>query len=85
LYPRKGALEVGSDADLVVFDPDETWEIDPAGLHMNTDFSPYEGWTITGRVIATVSRGDVVYAEGAVSAPRGRGRFLFRAPETPGS
>ena len=85
LYPRKGALEVGSDADLVVFDPDETWEVDPMALHMNTDFSPYEGWTITGRVIATVSRGDVIYADGEITAPCGRGRFLFRAPETSGS
>ena len=80
LYPRKGAIEVGSDADLVVFDPDETWEISPGGLHMNTDFSPYEGWTVTGRVDVTISRGEVVYSEGEVSAERGRGQFLFRAP-----
>lgn len=80
LYPRKGAVEVGSDADLVVFDPDETWEIGAAGLHMRTDFSPYEGWVVTGRVAATIARGDVVYADGEVSAERGRGRFLFREP-----
>jgi dihydropyrimidinase len=84
LYPRKGVLDVGSDADLVLFDPDATWEVDPASLHMNTDFSPYEGWTITGRVDATVARGDVVYAHGELSAPRGRGRFLFREPDTAG-
>lgn len=80
LYPRKGAIEVGSDADLVVFDPDESWEISANGLHMNTDFSPYEGWTVTGRVVQTIAQGEVVYSEGAVSAERGRGRFLFREP-----
>jgi len=80
LYPRKGAIEVGSDADLVVFDPDESWEVSADGLHMNTDFSPYEGWTVTGRVVRTIARGEVVYSEGEVSAERGRGRFLFREP-----
>ncbi len=80
LYPRKGALEVGSDADLVVFDPNETWEVDPRTLHMNTDFSPYEGWTVTGRVVATIARGDAIYADGQPSETRGRGRFLFREP-----
>ena len=80
LYPRKGAIEVGSDADLVVFDPDEAWEIHADGLHMCTDFSPYEGWTVTGRVVTTIARGEVVYSDGALSAARGRGRFLFREP-----
>jgi len=84
LYPRKGAIEPGSDADLVLFDPDETWEISAGGLHMNTDFSPYEGWSVAGKVVATLSRGEVVYADGAVSADRGRGQFLFRLPDTNG-
>jgi dihydropyrimidinase len=80
LFPQKGAIEVGSDADLVVFDPDERWEINAEGLHMNTDFSPYEGWTIVGKVVATISRGEVIYADAKVNAERGRGRFLFREP-----
>jgi len=80
LYPKKGAIEVGSDADLVVFDPDERWEISANGLHMRTDFSPYEGWEITGRVVTTIARGEVVYSGGTVSAERGRGRYLFREP-----
>ena len=80
LYPRKGAIEVGSDADLVVFDPNETWEIGSDALHMNTDFSPYEGWIVTGRVVATVARGDVVFSDGEPTAARGRGRFLIRVP-----
>lgn len=80
LYPRKGAIEVGADADLVLFDPEESWEIGADALHMNTDFSPYEGWTVNGRVVETISRGEVVYADGEVIAARGRGRFLFREP-----
>jgi dihydropyrimidinase len=85
LYPRKGAIEVGSDADLVVFDPDETWEISAEGLHMNTDFSPYEGWTIVGKVVATISRGELVYADAEADARRGRGRFLVREPRENGA
>jgi len=78
LYPRKGAVEVGSHADLVVFDPDATWEIHADDLHMNTDFSPYEGRKATGRVVATVSRGCVVFRDGVVLAEPGRGAFLTR-------
>jgi len=78
LGPRKGGIEVGSDADLAIFDPDATWDISAADLHMNTDFSPYEGWRVTGKVVATVSRGDVIYADGEISADRGRGHFLVR-------
>jgi dihydropyrimidinase len=78
LYPRKGTIEVGSDADLVVFDPDATWEICAEGLHTNTDFSPYEGRKVTGRVVATVSRGTVVFWDGEVLADVGRGVFLAR-------
>jgi len=80
LYPRKGAIEVGSDADLVIFDPDETWEIHADRLHMHTDFSPYEGWTIRGRVVATIARGVMAYADGVVLAEPGGGQFLFREP-----
>ncbi len=84
LYPRKGAIEVGSDADLVIFDPDETWEITAGELHMNTDFSPYEGWKVSGRVIHTISRGEIIVSHGDVRAERGRGRFLFREPGASG-
>jgi dihydropyrimidinase len=78
LYPQKGAIEVGSDADLVIFDPDATWEIAASDLHMDTDFSPYEGWRVTGRVESTIARGDVVVENGEPNARTGRGRFLVR-------
>jgi len=78
LYPRKGAIAVGSDADIVLFDPAAAWRISTERLHMNTDFSPYEGREMIGRVIATLSRGEVVYRDGDVKAEKGRGRFLRR-------
>jgi dihydropyrimidinase len=80
LYPAKGALEVGSDADLVLFDPEERWTISAEGLHGCCDFSPYEGRTVRGRVCVTLSRGDVVYDRGQVTDEAGRGRFLRCAP-----
>lgn len=79
LYPRKGAIEVGSDADLVVFDPRAKWTLSADDLHMSTDFSPYEGRMVTGRVAATVSRGAVVCQDGAVIAEPGRGMFVWRS------
>jgi len=78
LCPRKGAIEAGSDADLVLFDPDTTWELSAANLHMDTDFSPYEGWRVTGRVETTIARGEVIVENGEPTAQRGRGRFLIR-------
>jgi dihydropyrimidinase len=78
LSDRKGALDVGMDADLVLFDPTCEWELSASRLHMQTDFSPYEGWTMTGRPRWTISRGDVIVEDSKLVAERGRGRFLFR-------
>ena len=75
---RKGALEVGLDADLVVFDPAYKWELAASFLHMRTDFSPYEGWVITGRPISTISRGEIIVQDREFVAQEGRGKFLFR-------
>ena len=79
LHPRKGTLEAGSDADIVVFDPDSKWRISAERLHMNTDFSPYEGMEVTGRVAATISRGEVIYRDGKVIADPGRGKYIRAA------
>ena len=84
LYPRKGALEPGSDADIVIFDPDFKWRISAEGLHMKTDFSPYEGMEVTGKVLATVSRGDVIYRDGEMNAEPGRGEYLRAEPRLQG-
>jgi len=81
LEDRKGSIAVGLDADLVLFDPTQEWELSARFLHMRTDFSPYEGWTVTGKPVATVSRGDVIVEDEELAADEGRGRFLFRGAE----
>jgi len=78
LYPRKGAVEPGSDADLVLFDPGAPWRIAARDLHMNVDFSPYEGRRVIGRVTTTIARGRVVFDGHAVSVEAGRGTYLAR-------
>ncbi|MFZ2956005.1 MAG: dihydropyrimidinase [Candidatus Ozemobacteraceae bacterium] len=79
LYPRKGCLLPGSDADIVIYDPARTWTIAADKLHMNTDFSPYEGMPLTGKPIMTISRGDVLVEEDLFKGASGRGRFLVRS------
>jgi len=76
---HKGAIEIGMDADLVIFDPTLEWEMQATFLHMRTDFSPYEGWAITGKSISTISRGEIIVQDGELLAQEGRGKFLFRA------
>lgn len=78
LLGKKGALEVGFDADLVIFDPFFEWEISAPFLHMRTDFSPYEGWTVTGKPMTTIARGELIVEDGELMAREGRGTFLFR-------
>src|SRR5262245_51808233 len=78
LYPRKGALEVGSDADLVIVDLDRDVKVDVAALHSAVDFSPYEGYAAQGWAATTVAGGQVVYHDGEVVAERARGRYLPR-------
>jgi dihydropyrimidinase len=78
LYPRKGALDVGSDADLVILDPDRHVKVDVRGLNSVIDFSPYEGYVAQGWAATTVAGGEVVYHDGEVVAERPRGRYLSR-------
>ena len=76
LSSRKGSLAVGLDADIVVFDPDTEWEIAAEALHMNTDFSPYEGRMVKGSVVATLSRGAVVFQDGLAQGGSRSGAFV---------
>ena len=77
--PMKGAIEVGRDADLVLFDPAATRTIRQADLHHTSDFTPYEGLPATGVVRTVMLRGEAVVRAGDFVGARGRGGFLERA------
>jgi dihydropyrimidinase len=76
LYPQKGTLAVGSDADIVIWDPTRTATVANDNLHHAVDFTPYEGMSITGWPVTTLSRGEVIWDKGLVLATPGRGRYL---------
>ena len=81
LYPRKGTIAVGSDADIVLFNPhrQETISVNnPVTHNMNVDYSAYEGFEITGVAETVVSRGKVVVADCAYVGQKGDGQFLKR-------
>jgi dihydropyrimidinase len=78
LWPRKGHLGVGADADVVIFDQAVDWIVHAADLHMATDYTPYEGRLLHGRPTTVISRGDVVVVDGTLTAATGRGQFIPR-------
>lgn len=84
LYPRKGALAPGSDADIVVFDPRREGVITQSNLHSNVDYTAFEGWRVTGAPVLTLSRGVIVAREGQFVGPAGHGRFIARDPHPMG-
>jgi dihydropyrimidinase len=84
LYPRKGALRPGSDADVVVYDPRGEYTLRDDSLHGAPGcYTPYAGRTIYGRVAATISRGQVVYRDGRFLGRPGHGRFVAGRPFDP--
>lgn len=78
LYPRKGALQVGSDADIAIIHPDRKHTIDPSAMETNADWSPFEGWEMAGFARTTLSRGEVIVDDYAVVGEPGRGKWLSR-------
>jgi dihydropyrimidinase len=80
MYPRKGAVAVGSDADLVIYDPGAKRTISAATHHMDVDYSCYEGRVVQGRSDVVLSRGSVIIRDGEFTGRKGHGRFLRRAP-----
>jgi dihydropyrimidinase len=80
LWPQKGTIAVGSDADLVMIDPDRQFMVRADGMHSRSDFDPYEGYEATGWPVMTIARGEVVSREGEVLSAPGRGEFVRRLP-----
>ena len=79
LWPRKGTIAVGADADIVMWNPDRQVTLSAATHHMRVDYSLYEGRTVTGAPETVLSRGEIIVDRGAFLGRRGRGRFLRRA------
>lgn len=82
MFPRKGTLAPGSDADIVIFDPSEKHTLSVQTHHMNVDYSGYEGWEVTGKVKTVVLRGKVVIDQNKCLAEKGYGKFIKRAKVT---
>ena len=80
LYPQKGTIAVGSDADLVVWNPQARRVVDGATMQSRSGYSVYDGREVIGWPRFVVSRGDVVLDEGQITAQRGRGRWVRRGP-----
>lgn len=84
LYPRKGAVQVGADADLVIVDPAWTKRVEASELSSRSDFSIYDGVELTGWPVLTMIRGRVAMDRGEIRAPAGSGLYLERRPEATG-
>jgi dihydropyrimidinase len=76
LYPRKGTIAIGSDADIAIWNPDKTVEVTYDLLHDNVGYTPYQGRSVRGWPETVLSRGRVVVEDGALNADRGSGDFL---------
>jgi dihydropyrimidinase len=80
MYPTKGAVAAGSDADLVVYDPNRRRRISAKTHHMDVDYSCYEGREVQGASAVVLSRGSVIVRDGKFTGRKGHGRFVKRAP-----
>jgi dihydropyrimidinase len=78
LYPQKGALAPGADADIVLFDPEKTLTISTNMLHENVDYTPYDGFELTGYPVQTILRGQLIVDNGQFVGKKQQGHFLPR-------
>ena len=78
IYPRKGHISAGADADIVVWDPEASKTISTKTDHQNVDFNIFEGMTVKGCASHTISQGKIVYADGELDVERGAGRYIDR-------
>jgi dihydropyrimidinase len=80
VYPRKGVLQKGADADVLIFDPTKEHEIRAAGQHTKTDYTMYEGRTCLGTPELVMQRGEVLLENNELLAVKGRAQFLEAGP-----
>ena len=80
VYPRKGSVSVGADADIVVWDPEATKTISAKTHHQKVEYNIFEGMEVKGCASHTISRGKVVWADGQLNVERGAGRYVDRPP-----
>jgi dihydropyrimidinase len=80
MYPRKGVIQVGSDADIVLLNPSETTTLSATTSHQRVDYSLWEGKTVPGRVEKVYSAGELIFSGGIFTGSAGRGQFIPRAP-----
>src|SRR5580765_8230824 len=85
LYPQKGTIAVGSDADMVLFDPAGRGVVDERQLHSRAGYDPFNGFALRGVPVLTISRGEVVARQGQLVSQAGRGRHLLRRRTTTGA
>lgn len=78
IYPKKGEIEIGSDGDLVIIDPNKEVTLSKKDLHENVDYTPYEGIKLKGYPVITISRGKVIVKDNEFYGNRGYGKFLKR-------
>ncbi|HDQ73521.1 MAG TPA: dihydropyrimidinase [Chloroflexi bacterium] len=79
MWPRKGGLIPGADADVVIYDPRPKGTITAQALHHQAGYTPYEGWRVHGQVKTTIARGEIIYDGGNFTGRRGRGQFIKRS------
>jgi dihydropyrimidinase len=80
LHPRKGTIAIGSDADIAIWNPTETRTVTAAAMHDAMDYTPFEGFSLTGWPETVISNGRIAMTRGELKAARGQGQFLKRAP-----
>ena len=80
MYPEKGSLQVGTDADILIFDPEREVTVDHRNMETNCDWSPYQGWKLKGYPYMTLLRGKVIAKEGKFVGEVGGGKFIKRKP-----
>ncbi len=83
LYPRKGAILPGSDADLAIVDPDMVYQPQDGEMECKSNWTPYHGWDLTGKTMLTMLRGTVIFKDGEITGEPGFGRYVAGVPQEP--